>query len=50
MPWVQFEALEWDQCMESVYSFKNVELEMSYKSKEQISRHKDIMFHLENFL
>jgi len=36
--------------MESVYSFKNVELEMSYKSKEQTSRHKDTLLHLENFL
>jgi len=36
--------------MESIYSFKNVELEMSYKSNKQISRHKDTVFHLENFL
>jgi len=36
--------------MASVYYFKIVESEMSYKSKEQISRHKDTVFHLENFL
>jgi hypothetical protein len=31
-------------------SFKNVELEMSYKSKEHISRQKDTVFQLEHFL